>query len=173
MTFTRRRLLALTVPALTLTALTVFPAFPEQAAAQEPAPTSASSARTPAGTYDVVVVGSGGAGLSAALSAAEEGASVLLIEKTAVLGGNTLRASGLFNAADPERQRPMGIVDSVDWHYEQTMASGAGRNDPALVRRFVEEALPTLHWLEGLGIRFMPETVATWGAEWPRGHKEQ
>ena len=120
---------------------------------------------------DIVVVGSGGAGLSAALSAAEEGASVLLIEKTAVLGGNTLRASGLFNAADPERQRPMGIVDSVDWHYEQTMASGAGRNDPALVRRFVEEALPTLHWLERLGIRFMPETVATWGAEWPRGHK--
>lgn len=171
MTFTRRRLLALTVPALTLTALTVFPAFPEQAAAQEPAPTSASSARTPAGTYDVVVVGSGGAGLSAALSAAEEGASVLLIEKTAVLGGNTLRASGLFNAADPERQRPMGIVDSVDWHYEQTMASGAGRNAPTLVRRFVEEALPTLHWLETLGIRFLPETVATWGAEWPRGHK--
>lgn len=144
MTFTRRRLLALTVPALTLSALPALPAFPKQAAAQEPYPTSSSSssARTPAGTYNVVVVGSGGAGLSAALSAAEEGASVLLIEKTAVLGGNTLRASGLFNAADPERQRPMGIVDSVDWHYEQTMASGAGRNDPALVRRFVEEALP-------------------------------
>lgn len=122
-------------------------------------------------TYDVVVVGSGGAGLAAALSASEAGASVLLIEKSAVLGGNTLRASGLFNAADPERQKPMGIDDSVEWHFRQTMVSGDGRNDPDVVRRFVEEALPTLHWLESLGVRFMPETVATWGAEWPRGHK--
>ena len=121
--------------------------------------------------FDVVVAGAGGAGLAAALSAAEQGASVLLVEKMAAIGGNTLRASGLFNASDPARQEPMGITDSPSWHYEQTMASGHGRNDPAVVRRFVCEALPTLKWLESLGVRFMPETVATWGAEWPRGHK--
>lgn len=119
--------------------------------------------------FDVVVAGAGGAGLAAALSAAEQGASVLLVEKMAAIGGNTLRASGLFNASDPARQEPMGITDSPSWHYEQTMASGHGRNDPAVVRRFVCEALPTLKWLESLGVRFMPETVATWGAEWPRG----
>lgn len=121
--------------------------------------------------FDVVVAGAGGAGLAAALSAAEQGASVLLVEKMAAIGGNTLRASGLFNASDPARQEPMGITDSPSWHYEQTMASGHGRNDPAVVRRFVCEALPTLKWLESLGVRFMPKTVATWGAEWPRGHK--
>ena len=87
--------------------------------------------------FDVVV-----AGLAAALSAAEQGASVLLVEKMAAIGGNTLRASGLFNASDPARQEPMGITDSPSWHYEQTMASGHGRNDPAVVRRFVCEALP-------------------------------
>ena len=120
---------------------------------------------------DVLVVGAGGAGLAAAVAAAEEGASVLVLEKEEAIGGNTLRASGLFNAADPERQGPMGVEDSVAWHAEQTIESGGGRNDPDVVRRFAEEALPTIHWLEGMGIRFLPETQTTWGAEWPRGHK--
>ncbi|WP_428770166.1 flavocytochrome c [Treponema sp. HNW] len=53
---------------------------------------------------DVVVVGGGGAGLSAAISAAQNGAKVILIEKTPLLGGNTIRAGGPYNAVDPARQ---------------------------------------------------------------------
>ncbi|MBP3437998.1 MAG: flavocytochrome c [Sutterella sp.] len=131
----------------------------------------AAAAASPGGSADVIVVGGGGAGLSAAVTAAQAGASVLLLEKLPAIGGNTLRASGLFNAADPERQKPLGIEDSPDWHYKQMLASGGPTASPEVVRRFVDEALPTLHWLEGLGVRFMPQTVATWGAEWPRGHK--
>ncbi len=55
-------------------------------------------------TADVIVIGGGGAGLSAAVSAVENGATVILIEKTGALGGNTVRAGGPFNAADPARQ---------------------------------------------------------------------
>lgn len=55
-------------------------------------------------TADVIIIGGGGAGLSAAVSAAENKASVILIEKTALLGGNTIRAGGPFNAVDFERQ---------------------------------------------------------------------
>ncbi len=54
---------------------------------------------------DVVVIGGGGAGLSAAVSAAQNDAKVVLLEKTAALGGNTIRAGGPFNAVDPERQK--------------------------------------------------------------------
>ena len=56
-------------------------------------------------TVDVVVIGGGGAGLAAAVSAVENGAkSVILLEKGAALGGNTLRAGGAYNAVDAERQ---------------------------------------------------------------------
>ena len=122
-------------------------------------------------SWDVIVVGAGGAGLAAAVSAAEKGAKVLLVEKMGAVGGNTLLASGLFNAADPVRQKPLGIEDSTDWHFEQTLESAGGRSDPKVIRRFVDEALPTLHWLESLGMVFLPGVVTTWGAEWPRGHK--
>lgn len=124
-----------------------------------------------ANEYDIIVVGAGGAGLAAALTAAEAKERVLLIEKMGAIGGNTLRASGLFNAADPERQERIGIKDSPQWHFEQMMKSGGGKGDPEVVRRFVNEALPTLHWLESLGVRFLPTPMTTWGAEWPRGHK--
>lgn len=56
-------------------------------------------------TADVIVVGGGGAGLVAAVSAIDQGASVILIEKTAALGGNTLLSGGVLNASDPTWQK--------------------------------------------------------------------
>lgn len=53
---------------------------------------------------DVVVIGGGGAGLAAAVSAVQKGAKVILIEKAPALGGNTIRAGGAYNAVDPKRQ---------------------------------------------------------------------
>lgn len=54
---------------------------------------------------DVVVVGAGGAGLAAAISAATNGASVIVLEKTSGVGGNTMRSGGWYNSVDPERQK--------------------------------------------------------------------
>lgn len=55
-------------------------------------------------TADVVIVGGGGAGLSAAVAAVNEGASVILVEKTGFLGGNSIVAGGIYNAPDPSKQ---------------------------------------------------------------------
>lgn len=72
-------------------------------------------------TTEVLVVGSGGAGLAAAVSAAQAGAKVTVIEKLAFIGGNTMISSGYFNAVDPERQKKQGIEDSIEKHIEQTL----------------------------------------------------
>lgn len=55
-------------------------------------------------TADVVIVGGGGAGLAAAMAATQAGASVILIEKTGVLGGNSIVSGGIYNCADPDLQ---------------------------------------------------------------------
>ena len=74
---------------------------------------------------DVVIIGAGGAGLSAAVSAYEHGAkSVIIVEKMPFIGGNTLRAGGAYNAADPEVQKAQGIEDSIEKHIEQTYEGG-------------------------------------------------
>ncbi len=64
-------------------------------------------------TYDVVICGGGGAGLSAALAAKEAGASVIIVEKAGSLGGNSLLAGGAFNACDPGRQATVEMSESL------------------------------------------------------------
>ncbi|MGI6034882.1 MAG: flavocytochrome c [Limnochordia bacterium] len=119
---------------------------------------------------DVIVVGGGGAGLAAAVEAAQQGASVILLEKMAMLGGNTIRSGGAYNAVDPERQAPQGIEDSIEWHYYQTLKGGDYEGDPALVATFVEGALGGIHWLESLGIEFRPNVFTVVGSLWTRAH---
>ena len=61
---------------------------------------------------DVVVVGAGGAGLTAAAQAAENSAKVIVVEKMPIVGGNSLKATGGMNAADTQYQADLGITDS-------------------------------------------------------------
>lgn len=126
----------------------------------------------PVETVDVLVVGGGAGGLSAAVSAARAGAgSVLLIEKAAKIGGDTLISGGFFNAVLPERQRPFGIEDGVDLFVSQVLAAGEEENDPTVVRVLAEASGPALLWLESLGMRFLPEPVEIFGSRFRRSFK--
>ncbi len=105
---------------------------------------------------DVVVVGAGGAGLTAALTAYEEGASVILIEKAANVGGNTLCAMAGINAADSD-------VQLADETYLATGASLEGlkalqmNNDDVrenLVDAYVANSAEVINWLTSMGVEF-------------------
>lgn len=122
-------------------------------------------------TTDVVVIGGGGAGLAAAVSAHQNGAEVILIEKMPRLGGNTILSGGAFNAVDPGRQKKQGIEDSIDKHFTQTYEGGDKLGNPELIRTLVENAYPAVEWLESLGMKFEDEVFTVLGGLWPRAHR--
>ena len=121
-------------------------------------------------TTDVLVIGSGGAGLAAAVAAAQAGAKVTVMEKLAFVGGNTLLCSGYYNCVDPQRQTKSGIKDSVELHIKQTLDAGDNRADPELVKILCSKGLETLQWLESLGMKFQPQVTQVYGALYPRSH---
>lgn len=96
---------------------------------------------------DVLVVGSGGAGMSAAVSAAGAGATVLVTTKSALGAGNTGRAQGGIQAA-------MGDDDSTESHFEDTFAAGHRSARPELVRRLADGGPGAIAWLSELGVEF-------------------
>ncbi|MBQ3798864.1 MAG: flavocytochrome c [Treponema sp.] len=102
-------------------------------------------------TCDIVVIGAGGAGLSAATEAAGKGAKVILLEKMGIAGGNTNSATGGLNASETKVQAQLGIADSNEQYYQDTMKGGYNLNDPELVRNMVEKSAETVDWLMGLG----------------------
>ena len=105
------------------------------------------------GVCDIVIVGAGGAGLSAAVAAAETDGNlkIVVLEKQGIVGGNTNYSTGGINAAETDVQKALGIEDSKDLFYDDIMRGGKQENIPSLVRNFVEHAPVTISWLTGLG----------------------
>ncbi|WNN45526.1 MULTISPECIES: flavocytochrome c [Winslowiella] len=120
--------------------------------------------------YDVVVVGSGGAGLAAAIQASEEGAHVVIIEKMPTIGGNTIKASVGMNAAETRFQQLKGIKDSKELFYEETLKGGKFKNNPQLLKEFVELAPEAVEWLAAHGIELNDITI-TGGMSIDRTHR--
>ncbi len=118
---------------------------------------------------DVLVVGSGFAGLSAAIEAAQAGCTVQLIEKRDTYGGNSWISGGVLAAVDVETQRRYGIQDSTAQMFDDIMRAGRGHNDPALVRQVCANSYSVLEWLrEALQIPFMPRIDQFGGHSVPR-----
>jgi len=121
-------------------------------------------------SYDVAVIGSGGAGLSAAIQAYDEGASVVIIEKMPSIGGNTIKASVGMNAAETRFQKLKGIEDSKELFYEETLKGGKFKNNHELLRTFVERAPEAVEWLASHDIELNDITI-TGGMSIDRTHR--
>jgi len=120
---------------------------------------------------DVLVVGSGAAGLSAALSARENGAaSVLIAESEGLLGGSSRLSGGLMMGAGTRYQRELGIVDDAESLFHEYMQLNQWKVEPAVVRRLAERAGPTVEWLGDLGVEFYDQLVFGGDERVPRVH---
>lgn len=101
---------------------------------------------------DIIIIGSGGAGLSAAVEAYENGTkNIVVLEKMPIVGGNTNRATGGLNAAGTPQQEKAGIEDSVELMIEDTMKGGYNKNNPELVKVLATNAKESVAFLTKLG----------------------
>ena len=122
-------------------------------------------------TGDVAVIGGGGTGLAAAISALENGAGkVVIIEKLGYLGGSTNVSGGALNAVDDKRQKAQGIKDSIPTFYEATMKGGHNVGTPELVHYLTDNAYKTVEWMEAHGVKFRDKIGAATGSLGQRSH---
>ncbi len=120
---------------------------------------------------DCVVVGGGLAGFAAALTAAEAGAQVTLIEKLAEFGGSSAICGGSFAFAGTDLQRASGIEDSSDLLFKDLREVGENENDERVVRAYVTHQHATYEWLRRQGVPFAPVIMASSGQSVPRSHQ--
>lgn len=116
-------------------------------------------------TYDVVIIGAGGAGLSASLEAGLTGKSVVILEKMPTIGGNTLISGGEMNAPNNWVQQALGITDdSVELFYEDTFKGGDNLGQPEIVNILSENALGSAEWLRDVvKVEFLPDQLFQFG----------
>jgi flavocytochrome c len=105
-------------------------------------------------TVDVVVVGTGFAGLAAAIEARNAKSETLVIDKMPVPGGNSSINGGDFCAAGTPMQKSLEIEDSAELMYKDMLRAGLYLNYPELARTVAEQSAGALEWAQGLGARF-------------------
>ena len=120
--------------------------------------------------YDVIIVGSGGAGMTAAIEAKDAGMNPVILEKMPIAGGNTSKASAGLNASETSVEKAQGVADSNDKFYEETLKGGGGTNDKALLRYFVDHSAGAVDWLNTNGI-VLDNLTTTGGMSVSRTHR--
>jgi fumarate reductase flavoprotein subunit len=116
---------------------------------------------------DFIIVGAGGAGLAAAVAAAEGGVRVLMIERLRGTGGATVFSTGIF-AVESSLQKELGIRITTDEAFRQHMFYTHYLSNPRLVRAVIDKSADTIDWLAERGTKFIepeefyPGAPRTW-----------
>lgn len=118
---------------------------------------------------DVVVVGSGFAALSAAIEAKNGGASVMVLEKMPVMGGNSTINGGLFSACRSPFQKAQGVEGSVDLMLGDMKKAGLGLNYVPQARLVAEKSLEAWLWTRDfVGVKWKEKAIHLGGHSVPR-----
>lgn len=119
--------------------------------------------------YDVVVIGSGIAGLAAAIEAKERGAEVIVLEKMRTPGGNSAISGGLFAAAGSPLQEREGIIDSPALMLQDMVEAGSGLVNRELAQILADQSLSSLMWtIDHLGVQYRDSLNHLGGHSVPR-----
>jgi flavocytochrome c len=115
--------------------------------------------------FDVIVIGGGSAGLTAALTAALAGCNVLVLEKQDSVGGNSAKASSGVSALSPGASK-----DDEALFVKDVLSSGGGLSDPLLVETLVHNSSQAIQFLSSLGVEFSDTLVQLGGHSVARTH---
>ena len=118
---------------------------------------------------DVVIIGAGGAGMTAAIMLQQAGKNFVILEKMPYVGGNTTKATGGMNAAETHYQKEQGIEDSTALFAADTMKGGHALNDPFLVATMANSSSDAIDWLDSIGAE-LPKISFSGGASVNRIH---
>ncbi len=107
--------------------------------------------------YDILIVGAGTAGMSCAITAAQRGLKVGVIEKSDYYGGALHWSGGHMSAGGTRLQKEQGIEDSIEKHLEEIYQINSTSGDHHLIEKAVIEAPETIKWLDDNGMEWAPE----------------
>jgi flavocytochrome c len=120
-------------------------------------------------TVDVVIVGSGFAGLAAAVEAATKTGSIWILEKMDQPGGNSIMNAGQIAAVGTPEQKMAGIQDSVERMMNDMIQAGVHLNHPNLLKRMIEESNDIVQWTRDvLGVKYRTRVTQLGGHSVPR-----
>ena len=118
---------------------------------------------------DVVIIGAGGAGMTAAIMLQQAGKNFVILEKMPYVGGNTTKATGGMNASETHYQKEQGIEDSNALFAADTMKGGHALNDSFLVAMMANSSASAIEWLDSIGAE-LPKISFSGGASVNRIH---
>ena len=118
---------------------------------------------------EIVIIGAGGAGMTAAIMLQQAGKDFIILEKMPYVGGNTTKATGGMNASETHYQKEQGIEDSNALFAADTMKGGHALNDSALVAVIANSSAGAIDWLDTIGAD-LPKISFSGGASVNRIH---